>query len=180
MSAQAFVEGSRPTPEGRPSLEGADLTRYVQDELFAAFDEYGQATNTAALNEAKVAIYQNDLNPTGTFGWAMAGAKAQGATANFPPAKLILPFVKTPVNLFRQGVQLTPGLNMLQKVFRDAISNSADPAAQALAVGQMGMGALLMGTAATLAYQGLITGDAPSDPKLASEAMADGWGPTAS
>ena len=39
------------------------------------------------------------------------------------------------------------------------------------------MGALLMGTAATLAYQGLITGDAPSDPKLASEAMADGWRP---
>jgi hypothetical protein len=172
VSAQAFVEGS-----SGYGLEGADLTRYVQDELFAAFDEYGRATNTAALNEAKVATYQNDLNPTGSFGWATAGAKVQGATTNFPLAKLILPFVKTPANLFRQGVQLTPGLNLLQKEFRDAIANGADPAAQALAVGQMGMGALLMGTAATLAYQGLITGDAPSDPKLASEAMADGWRP---
>ena len=111
----------------------------------------------------------------------MAGAKAQGATANFPPAKLILPFVKTPVNLFRQGVQLTPGLNMLQKVFRDAISNSADPAAQALAVGQVGMGALLDGHSRyprlPRAHHG---GCSESDPKLASEAMADGWGPTAS
>ena len=159
VSAQAFVEGS--TGYG---LEGADLTRYVQDKLFDAFDEYGRATNTAALNEAKVATYQNDLNPTGSFGWATAGAKVQGATANFPPAKLILPFVKTPVNLFRQGVQLTPGLNLLQKEFRDAITNGADPAAQALAVGQMGMGALLMGTAATLAYQGLVTGDAQATP----------------
>jgi hypothetical protein len=79
VSAQAFVEGS--TGYG---LEGADLTRYVQDKLFDAFDEYGRATNTAALNEAKVATYQNDLNPTGSFGWATAGAKVQAATANFP------------------------------------------------------------------------------------------------
>ena len=81
------------------------------------------------------------------------------------------------MNLFRQGVQLTPGLNMAQKEFRDAIMGAAGEQAQAQAVGQMGMGALLMGTFGTLAYQGLITGDAPSDTKLAAEAMQDGWRP---
>lgn len=177
VSADAFVEGSMPTPEGRPGLTGDDLTRYVQNKLFDAFDQHGHATDTAALNEAKVATYQNDLNPTGTFGWRTAGAVIQSGAQNFPPAKLILPFIRTPVNLFRQGVQLTPGLNMAQKEFRDAIYGVANKEAQAQAIGQMGMGALLMGTAATLAYQGLVTGDAPSDPKLASEAMADGWRP---
>ena len=171
VSASAYVDGSA------QGLAGDDLTHFVQGKLFSAFDQWGRATDTAALNEAKIATYQNDLNATGSFGWRTSGAVLQGAADNFPPARIIMPFIKTPVNLFRQGVQLTPGLNMFQKEFRDAIMGGVNPEAQAQAVGQMGMGALIMGTIGTMAYQGLITGDAPSDPKLASEAMADGWRP---
>ena len=41
----------------------------------------------------------------------------------------------------------------------------------------MAVGSLIMGSAALLAYQGYITGDAPSDGKLRAEAMQDGWQP---
>lgn len=177
--ANAALEG---TGQG---LKGADLEAFMKSKLYDSFDQYGQATDKFALNEAKVATYQNDLNPTGSGGFATQGYALQQFLQNNPPARIIVPFMRTPVNLFRQGVQLTPGLNMVQKEYRDAITGVARDGEtpeqttfrQAQALGQMGMGSMLMGSAGMLAYQGFVTGDAPSNPKLAAEAMADGWRP---
>ena len=165
VQAKALIEGSN------QGLRGQDLAQYVKDRLYSAFDEYGRGTDKAALQEAKVATYQNDLNP-GTF-----GAAAQRFQQEYPLSRVVVPFLRTPVNLFRQGVQLTPGLNLAQREYRQMISGSMGPTAQAQAVGQMGMGSLLMGVLGLLAYHGHVTGDAPSDPKLAAEAMQDGWRP---
>jgi len=165
VQASALVEGSA------QGMTGDGLAQYVKGKLFSAFDEYGRATDMAALNKAKIATYQNDLVP-GT-----QGAKAQQYFAGNPYPRFIVPFLRTPVNLFRQSVQLTPGLNLLQTEYRKAFFNAADKGAQAQAYGQMMMGSLLMASAGLLAYQGYVTGDEPSDPKLASDAMATGWRP---
>jgi hypothetical protein len=171
VQARAAVEG------GNRGLQGQELAQFIKGKNDAAFDDYGRATDMHALREAKVATYQNDLDP-GTFGYA-----GQQFLQNYPAARAIVPFLRTPVNLFRQGVQLTPGLNIAQTEFRDALlgrigdTPEARAFSQAQALGQMGMGVLIMGSTALAAYQGLVTGDAPSDPKLAAEAMQDGWRP---
>jgi hypothetical protein len=177
VSYRSNVQGDAWAEGHLQGLKGDDLTKFVKDKLDSSFDDYGRATNMKALQEAKVATFQNDLNATGWGGMATQGAKIQQFMQNNPPARIVLPFVRTPVNLFRQGVQLTPGLNMAQQEYNYAIRGLNGPVAQAQAVGQMGMGALIMGTIGTLAYAGHITGDAPSDPKLASESMQDGWRP---
>ena len=171
VQAKAMTEG---VAQG---LTGPDLAQFVRSRLDASIDEYGRATDAAALQEAKIATYQNELNPTGNFGLSTAGAIGQATLQAAPPLRAIVPFMRTPVNLFRQSVQLTPGLNMLQQEYRQMISGSLGATAQSQAVGQMAVGSLIMGSAALLAYQGYITGDAPSDGKLRAEAMQDGWQP---
>lgn len=170
VQARAWIEGEE------RGLTGEGLNDFVKDHLLNAFDTTGAATDTVALNEAKVATYQNDLIP-GTFGSTMQNAANNFQIGNFHPLRIVLPFIKTPTNLIRQGQQLTPGLNMAQKEFRDGIMGNLGPEKQALSIGQMGIGGLLMGTLGLAAYQGKVTGSAPSDPKLRDALMQTGWRP---
>jgi hypothetical protein len=89
----------------------------------------------------------------------------------------MIPFIKTPTNVMRYGWKMTPGLNMLQTEFREALSGVHGAEAKASAVGQMTMGMLFMGTAAYAVSQGNITGGGPSDPKAKAALMATGWQP---
>lgn len=165
VQAQAHIEGIS------SGLDGADLTRYVQDKLYGAFDEAGVATDMVARQEAQIATFQQDLLP-GTI-----GKSTQNFTNNHPLSKLVLPFVKTPTNVIRYGVKMTPGLNALQSEYRQMIRGAMGPEAQAQAVGQMAMGSLFLGTAAYLAASGMITGGGPTDPKQAAVLRATGHQP---
>ena len=120
VQAKAMTEG---VAQG---LTGPDLAQFVRSRLDASIDEYGRATDAAALQEAKIATYQNELNPTGNFGLSTAGAIGQATLQAAPPLRAIVPFMRTPVNLFRQSVQLTPGLNMLQQEYRQMMSGSLE------------------------------------------------------
>lgn len=165
VQSRAFVDGIG------QGLGGPELEQFVKDKLYGAFDDYGRATDKSALQQAKISTFQNDLNP-GT-----QGAKMQAFLQDNAPARVILPFLRTPVNLFRQSVQLTPGLNLLQSEYRQMINGSMGPSSQAQAIGQMGLGSLLMGALATVTHYGYITGDAPDSQKLKGEALQDGWKP---
>lgn len=174
--ADAHVEGAT------AGLDGPALTAHVQQALTNAYDAAGRATNTTALNEARIATFQQDLPETGSFmgvgrGLPTLGKSVQNFVNNYPPAKVILPFVRTPANLFRNGVKLTPVLAMFQAEYQDAIRGALGPEQQAQAVGQMAMGSLFMGTAALLAYEGRITGSGPSDPHLRTALLNTGWRP---
>jgi hypothetical protein len=165
VQSVAHVEGIE------QGLRGQDLTTYVQQRLLAAFDDEGRALDSRALQEAMVATFQQDLLP-GTL-----GKSVQTFTTNQPWAKFILPFVRTPTNVLRQGVKMTPGLNLLQTEYRSMIRGEMGAEAQAQAVGQMSMGALFLGTAATLAYSGAITGGGPSDRAERELLVSTGWQP---
>lgn len=171
VQAEAHVQGAA------AGLDGDALTQHVRAALFDAFDSAGRAKHAAILDEAKVATFQQDLVPTGSLGMRTAGSVVSDAVNAFAPAKVILPFVKTPVNVFRGGVKLTPLLNLAQKEYRDAIRGVMGPEQQAQAVGQMATGSLLMGTLALLAYEGRVTGGGPSDPRLRTQLMNTGWQP---
>lgn len=143
----------------------------VRQRLDNAFDAQGRGTDAAALREAETATFQNELGPKSFGRWMQTGAD------NFFPLRVMLPFVKTPTNILRYGWKMTPGLNMVQKEYREALLGKMGAEAQAQATGQMMLGGLFMGTAAYLVSQGTITGGGPKDYRQRQELMATGWQP---
>lgn len=152
-------------------LLGAARKKFVEGRLGAAFDANGAATNTRALQEARITTFQQELLP-GTL-----GRSVQGFVSNYPTARFILPFVKTPTNVLRYGIKYSPGLNLLQTEFREALSGKFGAEAQAQAAGQMSLGVLAVASAAVLVAEGRFTGSGPKDPKIRSQLLATGWQP---
>lgn len=149
------------------------VKQYVDDAVGNAFDAKGRATNPSALREAQITTFQNELAE------GSLGRNVQQFVSNTPAAKFVLPFVKTPTNILRYGWKLTPGLNLLQTEFRNALTGKMGAEAKAQAIGQFSMGTLFMGYAASMVADGSVTGGGPSDPKARAQLLATGWKPYA-
>lgn len=163
VQASAFVEG---TENG---LKGADLDAFIRNRLDGAFDEVGRGVDGVALQEARVATFSQDLLPE------TMGKSTQAFVAHHPILRFVLPFVKTPTNVFREGIKLTPGLNLVQSEYRAMLSGNFGPERQAQAVGQMAMGSLLMGVAGLMAANGFVTGGGPTDRTQKRTLESAGW-----
>lgn len=174
----------RAVVQSRAAVEAADIgldeaatKAYIQKSLDQALDPAtGRALDAKALREAQTTTFQQDLDYETTFGGNI-GRGLTNMRRTAPITSWVLPFVKTPVNVIRYGVKLTPGLNVVQKEFRDAMLGRAGVEAQASAIGQMAMGSLFAGYAAHLVSQGRFTGGGPDDYKLQQELTATGWRP---
>jgi len=173
VSASAYVDGvEQALTNGLKGDAAKDYVKaFVDDRVGSAFDMNGAALDKNALREAQIATFQQDLLPNSL------GKDLQTFASKHPGLRLMIPFIKTPTNVMRYGWKMTPGLNMLQTEFREALSGVHGAEAKASAVGQMTMGMLFMGTAAYAVSQGNITGGGPSDPKAKAALMATGWQP---
>lgn len=173
---RAVVQSKAALDASDRGLTGDAYKQYVQKSLDLAIDPAsGKALDANAIREAQMSTFQQDLNYetyTGSLGRGL-----QNLRRTAPITSLILPFLKTPINVLRYGVKLTPGLNMLQKEFTDALFGKVGTDAQAQAVGQMAMGSMFMGLAAHLAINDRFTGSGPDDYKLKQELIATGWKP---
>lgn len=151
-----------------------EYKQFLQDRVEASFDDLGRGIDEAAAAEAKASTFQNNYirSEEGQFG-AMASRLASGA-AEAPIIRVILPYIRTPTNLIRYGVKLTPGLNILQKQFRMDIMGTNGAEAQARAMGQMGMSIMLASTAGVLVETGVLSGYGPQDPVAKKQWMAMG------
>lgn len=141
------------------------------------FDANGRAIDAEALKEARVTTFQQDLKlaPEDTWGgYQTLGATASQFTNNYPLAKIVVPFIKTPSNLFRFGIKLTPGLNLLQKEYLNSLRGAHGPVGQATAMGEMAMGIMLLSAGVQLRLADRITGSGPHDPKQSKEWKAQG------
>lgn len=165
VQARASVEGSD------MGLTGAQLQTHVAQRLKAAFTVDGRGVDDAALREAQVTTFQQELLQ-GTV-----GRTVQSNRAAHPALHFVLPFVKTPVNVLRYATKMTPGLNLLQKEYRQMLFGELGAEAQAHATGQFALGSLFAATAFNLALGGRITGSGPSDYKLRNALKATGWQP---
>jgi len=163
--ADAHVQGAA------AGLDEAALTAYVRRALLEAFDEAGRGINEAALREARIATFSQELLP------GSVGAHSQTFAANVPLVRLIVPFLRTPFNVMRYGVKMTPLLSFAQQEYRQMLSGAMGQEAKAQAVGQASIGTLFMGVAAMAAFSGRLTGAGPTDPKLKQAAMQSGWQP---
>ena len=175
LAASAHMEGSmKALDAGLTGKPASDFVKaYVKRSLDEGFDAEGRGLNKAALDEANRATFQQDLLPK-TWGKNMQSFITNDRTQL---SRLILPFVKTPTNVIRYGWKMTPGLNMLQEEFRQAISGAHGMEAKAQAIGQMSMGSIFMGAASYLSANGMISGGGPSDPNTKQQLLATGWQP---
>ncbi len=174
---RAVVQSKAATDAAGLGLTGRDLKDYVQKAMDKALDPAtGRALDANAVREAQMTTFQQDLNYETLPGFAL-GRAVQSARRTAPILALVLPFVKTPINVIRYGMKLTPGLNVLQTEFRNALFGKTGMEAQAQAIGQMAMGSMFMGLAAHLAANDSLTGSGPDNYVLKQELLSTGWKP---
>lgn len=113
--------------------------------------------------------YQTFTKPLGEAGQAI-----QGVQQKFAPAKIIMPFIRTPVNIMKFVGEKTP-LAPLSKAVREEIA--AGGARKDLALAKIATGSTFMMIAADHAMQGDITGAGPSDPRMKRALRETGWQP---
>lgn len=172
MRYRAYVQAEAAANATQAGLKGDDFTRFVREKMEAAIDPAtGQALDANALREAQVTTFQQELLK-GTV-----GATIQNVRSQHPALTFVLPFVKTPINVLRYGWKMTPGLNLIQKEFRENIKGVHGVESQAHAYGQMMLGSTFMGLAATMVLNGKMTGGGPKEPGLLKELRAAGWQP---
>lgn len=168
---RAVVQSKAAVDASRQGLQGDTYRAYIADALANSFDAEGRAVDVSALREAQTATFQQDLE-RGTIGaWVQTGKAAH------PALGFVVPFVKTPINVLRYSHKMTPGLNLLQKEYREMLLGTRGAEQQAHAIGQMALGSLFMMFAAKMAAQGNLTGGGPKDPELLKELKASGWQP---
>jgi hypothetical protein len=144
---------------------------YISTRLDAAFDGEGRGIDPDALREAQASTFQNDYakGDDTWLGRQGLGAWYANLAADQTWLRIITPFIKTPTNLFRYGVKLTPGLNLLQKEYVNALRGNAGPEAAARAIGQLSLGAMLASIGVAMWSKGAVTGSPPQNPQQARE-----------
>lgn len=170
MRYRAVVQARAAMDAEDIGLTGGAAESFIAQRLDDAFDEMGRGVDIGALREAQATTMQSPLRPK-TLGFGI-----QNLVQNQPILRAIFTYVRTPINLLRYGVRMTPGLQYVQQEFREMLS-SADPMIRAQARGQQMLGALWLAAVAPFVINGQVTGGGPRDPKLRAELVAQGWRP---
>ena len=103
-----------------------------------------------------------------------AGSAVQMAVQNVPFGRVVLPFIRTPANIFKFAGERTP-LALASRAVRDELAAGGER--QALALAKIGLGSMTMAFMASLAANGLITGGGPKDKVLRKQLELEGWQP---
>lgn len=145
MSALSFRQA---TSEG---LQG--------EELAARIDELMRNPSDEMIDSAQEMVQSVTFStPLGELGKSI-----QNFTNRFPPAKLILPFIRTPINLLKSAAYRTP-LGLLSGKVRADIAKGG--AARDLAIARMALGSMVALTVMDQVWAGNVTGAGPGDRNL--------------
>jgi hypothetical protein len=151
------------------NLKGKAFDDFVAERFTKAFDENGvRGTDERGIQEARELTFTQDLE-YGIGDWLQQGA------GRFPMMRMVIPFVRTPTNIFRWVWQHTPLINRLQRQHAEDIAAGGERAR--LASARTTMGGAFYTAGAFLALNGLITGGGPTDPDLRRAKEATGWQP---
>jgi hypothetical protein len=165
LTRMAMEQGARSADEVADFV--AKGFKYLEDPAArAASTQYGDLFDRA-LGYARDSVFQSPL--TGIAG------DFQRVLSHNPALRLFLPFYRTPVNLVKDVLMRTPGLQQLQRGWWQDIL--AGGARRANAVGKLATGSLLWSTAVGLAAGGYLTGAGPRDADKRTLKRASGWQP---
>lgn len=145
----------------REGLTGAALTDRMA-HLVSGTDEVSQALQDRANVYARRAVFQEQ-----------PGRFAQGVQTlakQFPSFSFVVPFIKTPANIIRQGFEFSPAGFVMK-----ATRQGGRPGAQAM--GRAVAGTVGLGYFAYLAASGRLSGSGPPDPAARAQLMESGWRP---
>jgi len=121
------------------------------------------------LAAADAALINTFTSEVGTWGRAVIGLRDAG---QYNPMFLVLPFVRTPVNLARYAFERTP-LAPFSKQWRADIG--AGGARSDLALAKMATGTAMMMTVMDYADLGMISGKGPKDKETREALKRQGW-----
>lgn len=156
VSAQAFRQAAS---EG---LEGPARAARIA-ELIQSPPEH---IRMAGVDAARYQTFTSELGA--------AGKAMQKMREEIPALRVIMPFLRTPVNLLKYTVERTPLSPIMASTRADI---AAGGARRDLAMSRMALGAGVMAVAAELNIGGMITGGGPSDPTMKARLRETGWQP---
>jgi hypothetical protein len=116
------------------------------------------------------ALYSTFQNPLGEKGRA-----AQKFVASIPGVRYLAPFMRTPINLFKDGLMERSPLAAFSRKFHEEIR--AGGARRDMALARVSMGSLTVLSVAVGVDSGAITGGGPSDASARKALQATGWKP---
>jgi hypothetical protein len=158
LNAQAFRKASLEGKEGEALA--ARMQEIIDNPVFH------QDVNLAAIDAMRYQTFTNKL--TG------ASAMVPVIVSKAPAVRLIIPFVRTPVNIMRFVGERTPLAPLSSEVQADIAAGGAK---RDLALAKIALGSIIMATAATMAAEGLITGNGPKEPNQRAALLRTGWQP---
>jgi len=133
----------------------ADLAANPTDDMFLQ-----------SLDYARYLTYQRPLKGL--------PLRVSQATQDAPALKLIVPFVRTPVNILKFVVERSPGAPLMSSWRADFMAGGAR---RDLAIAKVLLGTGLASIVMQYAQQGRITGSGPLDKNALGLMRADGWQP---
>ena len=168
LKASGVLKGA--APELRAEITAKWLDDYIGNSFTSMTMKDGTVIERAGLalkdmrQIADEATFQQEL---GKFG------KSLNTFVNSAPgAKLVMPFVKTPMNIFKD-VFWTRGPGAIMEIGQ--AMKSGDPEAQAKAISHLTSAVFLWTTAYELAQSGKITGQGPENKNQRQRLLDTGW-----
>lgn len=149
--------GYRQTLRGLAARDASRLElkgREAAEHIATILTEPPEEIALAARKEANTRTFTSALGDTGQAVQRFANAH--------PAAKVILPFIRTPVNLVKYAVVRSP-FGLLSKRIRNEIMKGGPEGD--LAAARIALGSGLAATIASYAAEGKITGSGPVDPQ---------------
>jgi len=143
-------------------LKGTALKRRISSLMTAPTDDMLER----AFDYGRYVTFQRPLGPV--------GQSVTKITNDWPLAKLILPFVRTPTNILKFAIERSPGAPLLKEWRADI---AAGGARRDLAIAKATVGSAIGALITEWASKGIITGGGPADESAKRLEAADGWQP---
>lgn len=145
----------------------------LADEAFAV--RVAELVNNPT-DEMSAAARANADYQTFTKELGKMGRAVQDFVNSHPSARVIIPFVRTPINIVKYASDHSP-LGLFSQEVRENLSGANGVAARDTQLARIVTGSALGAAAASLAAEGLVTGAGPTDSRQKAVRYLTGWQP---
>lgn len=144
-------------------LRGAELAKRIEEIKADPPD----AMRKRAWDQADEQTFNRELGAT--------GKAIQGIATRHPTARIVAPFIRTPINIVKFAQKRSPLAVLMKEGFWEEYK--AGGARRDLALARVGVGSSIGAMTIYYASQGLLTGGGPSDPREKAMQYQTGWKP---
>ncbi len=156
VNFRAYVKAEAWEKGVKAGKVGNDLTKYITEQSEKVF-KIVDTGSTKKLPKSITDLYKKarDYAAEATFTKELPKDSLGGRLQPFskhPVGRMVFPFIRTPINIFKTQVRYTPVLNLALQEYRQAL-RSTDPNIAARARGEMYLGSGLLLSASLIARE---------------------------